>query len=52
MLAAMQQLAAPSLLSGWPAGRGALVHAEFAVGVVGRVRIAGGVERGGLGLAQ
>jgi hypothetical protein len=30
-------------------GPGALVHAEFAVGVVGGMRVAGGVERGGLG---
>jgi hypothetical protein len=30
-------------------GAGALVHAELAVGVVGGVRVAGGVERGGLG---
>jgi len=35
-----------------PAARqssGALVHAELAVGVVGGVRVAGGVEFGGLG---
>lgn len=30
-------------------GAGALVHAELAVGVVGGVRVAGGVECGGLG---
>ena len=31
---------------------GALIHAELAVGVVGDVRVAGGVERGGLGGGQ
>jgi ribonuclease BN (tRNA processing enzyme) len=30
-------------------GPGALVHAKLAVRVVGRVRVAGGIERGGLG---
>ena len=31
---------------------GALIHAELAVGVVGDVRVAGGVERRGLGRGQ
>jgi pimeloyl-ACP methyl ester carboxylesterase len=35
-----------------PQSAGPLVHAQLTVGVVDRVRVAGGVERGGLGCGQ
>jgi hypothetical protein len=37
-----------AVLSGRLAGAGALFDAQLAIGIVGRVRVAGGVERGGL----